>query len=201
MYKNILLSLVIILTSCNYKVNSLEEIKPLEEIKGDITPISSITDCKRKTLYGHVEQIELREPLVSIGNNQKLAASAALAFKEMQRAALKDGITLTPISGYRDKETQRYLFYEVAKQRGQTLEQRAKVSAPPGYSEHATGLAIDLNELDNTFENTEAFKWLTKNAHLFGFEMSFDGSGKVSRESWHWRWIGNNLAKKAFCYR
>ena len=71
--------------------------------------------------------------------------------------------------------------------------------APPGYSEHHTGLALDIGDLDHpetdvevSFEETPAFEWLKNNADRFGFELSFPVGNPqgVSYEPWHWRFVG-----------
>ena len=65
------------------------------------------------------------------------------------------------LSGYRSINLQREIFYGRKKARNQIAIERAKVSAPPGYSEHSTGYAIDLGDgrrretdLEVEFEST-----------------------------------------------
>lgn len=150
--------------------------------------------------YNHYAYQEAgRDILVSIGNGQFLHQDAARAFTAMQQAAKKDGIILTPISGFRSISQQDYLFYGVAKRRRQSLEERAKVSAPPGHSQHHTGFAIDINSLNPAFGNTKAFAWLQHHAQTYGFELSFphENTQGISFEPWHWAWHGNEEAKQA----
>ena len=94
-----------------------------------------------------------------------------------------------------------------AKQKVFAYEAAAKISAPPGYSEHHTGFAIDLTDgnfpkkdLTIDFENTNAYKWLTRHAQDFGFELSFPPNNLqgLSYEPWHWRYIGSPEAASAF---
>lgn len=76
-------------------------------------------------------------------------------------------------------------------------------SAEPGTSEHQTGLCVDfitstMQELDNSFENTEAFAWLAKNAYKFGFVLRYpkgkeDVTGYIY-EPWHYRFVGREAA-------
>jgi zinc D-Ala-D-Ala carboxypeptidase len=167
-------------------------------------------DCSAiddEAYYGHLPYAEApRNTLASVGNGERLRSTAARSFRQMQSAAAKDGVYLIALSGFRDRTTQTYLFYSVARQRGQSLEERARVSAPPGYSEHHTGYAIDIGDedtpstdLSQRFENTEAWEWLTKHAHRYGFEMSFPRSHPcVSYEPWHWRWVGDLDAQQMF---
>lgn len=166
-----------------------------------VKPISAATQVKcAKQNYNHYAYKEVdRNLLATVGNGQKLHQDAAKAFKQMQQAAKKDGITLTPISGYRSVQQQHYLFHEVAKQRGQNLKQRARISAPPGYSQHHTGLAVDINSLNQSFANTKTFTWLQNNAHKYEFKLSFPPNNHqgIAFEPWHWTWHGSSEAKQA----
>ena len=88
-----------------------------------------------------------------------------------------------------------------------------KDTALPGQSEHQTGLCIDfmtrsMDELDNTFEDTKAFKWLKDNAWKYGFVLRYP-EDKVSitgylYESWHYRFVGLEVAsimyQTGLCY-
>ncbi|CAI5465326.1 unnamed protein product [Closterium sp. Yama58-4] len=123
-------------------------------------------------------QSDLR-PVLGDGSVQ-LRTAAARSFLSMQDAARRDGIFLTPLSGFRSVRDQQSVFYGVKAARNQNIRQRAKVSAPPGFSEHHTGYALDIGDanspathLEFDFENTEAFYWLQKNANRFHFELSF----------------------------
>ncbi|NET82808.1 MAG: D-alanyl-D-alanine carboxypeptidase family protein [Moorea sp. SIO1F2] len=137
----------------------------------------------------------------------KLEAAAARKYKAMAAAARRQGIILVPISGFRSVEQQKYLFFQVKEQRGQVASKRAEVSAPPGYSEHHTGYAIDIGDgmtpatnLNPEFENTAAFKWLEKNAAFYSFELSFprDNPQGISYEPWHWRFVGDTKSLETF---
>lgn len=82
------------------------------------------------------------------------------------------------------------------------------MSAPPGYSEHHTGYVVDIGDSRQPeahleaelFERTEAYYWLTKNAHKFHFELSFPqgNSAGVDYEPWHWRWVGDKESMRTF---
>jgi len=130
----------------------------------------------------------------------RLRTAAARKFVEMAEAARRDGINLAALSGYRTVEEQEYLFFGVKAERSQAATQRAEVSAPPGFSEHHTGYAVDLGDgnvpathLSPDFEHTPAFKWLDENAARFNFELSFPrgNSQGIQYEPWHWRFVGD----------
>lgn len=147
--------------------------------------------------------------LVSISTNTlvQLKPEVAETVEIMMAEAWAIGINLDVISGFRSLEDQQYLFFDLKAERGQTTQTRAEVSAPPGYSEHHTGYAVDfidgdqpVTDLSASFEDTEAFRWLEENAAYYGFEMSFPRGNKqnVAYEPWHWRYVGNQESLELF---
>lgn len=185
---------------------------PLFPIPGDrlvpaVAPKLDCTSVSPTSYYGHLAYAEAPEDeLVSIGNGERLRREAAESFRRMQGAAAKLGIALVPLSGFRDRAEQNFLFYEVAAQRGQSLIERAQTSAPPGYSEHHTGYAVDIGDgndestdLNQAFGRTAAGQWLQANAGKYGFELSFPPERTcVSYEPWHWRWVGDPQSEQTF---
>ena len=125
---------------------------------------------------------------------------------KMREEAKKDGVYLIFLSGYRSIDLQNDIFYSLKSIRNQEAAERARVSAPPGYSEHSTGFAIDIGDatqrgtdFETDFENTNAFKWLKKNAAKFHFKLSFAKDNKyIDYEPWHWRYEGSIEALKVF---
>jgi D-alanyl-D-alanine carboxypeptidase len=179
-------------------------------------PPAPVTRCveespKKYPLYnacfGHLPYPEApRRELVSVGQ-ETLRSTAAQKYREMVNAARQAGVRMYDISGFRDIATQNYLFYEIAAQRGQSYRQRSLVSAPPGFSEHHTGYAIDIGdandpstELKESFERTRVFAWLVQNAEKYGFELSFRRGNvqKIAYEPWHWRFVGDSTSQQVF---
>lgn len=124
-----------------------------------------------------------------------LHENAAMAWQRMQSAASDDGIILEAISGYRGHAYQ-YGIFKRKMARGQTVPEILKVNAAPGYSEHHSGRAIDIgtpNEppAEESFENTEAFSWLMKQAPDFGFRLSYPRNNPhdINYEPWHWYFV------------
>jgi D-alanyl-D-alanine carboxypeptidase len=162
------------------------------------------------TLLGHfayeeAPASELRA--IAADGSIKLRAPAAQQFQAMVAAAKSEGVSIVTISGFRSVADQQHLFFDIKAQRGQVATKRAEVSAPPGYSEHHTGYAVDLGDgnvpatnLSPNFENTAAFKWLQKNAPRFSFELSFPrgNSQGVNYEPWHWRFVGDRPSLETF---
>ncbi len=187
--------------------NSASPINSTSQAASSPVPTTSPTG---DTMLGHLRYKEapLSElaSIVSDGSI-KLRKPAAQAYREMEAAAQRDGVTLVPISGFRSLTDQDYLFFGKKAERGQVATERAKVSAPPGYSEHHTGYAMDLGDgaapatnLSLTFENTRAYQWLQANAAFYSFEISFPKNNKqgVSYEPWHWRYVGDRDSLETF---
>ena len=141
------------------------------------------------------------------GYEIRLHDAAAKSFLRMEADAKSDGVDFVVISGFRTISEQQELFFEISRQRNQTPAQRAKVSAPPGHSEHHTGYALDIGDgampsanLSTSFEKTPAFQWLQNNAAKYGFEMSFPPNNPqgVMYEPWHWRFVGDDDSLATF---
>ena len=135
-----------------------------------------------------------------------LHVEAGVALMQMISAARNEGIWIVPTSAFRNFERQKRLFDRQV-QRHSSAEDAAFVSAPPGYSEHHTGYAVDLadgyrsvEDFSSDFANTSAYRWLQQNAVKFGFELSFPPGNKmgINFEPWHWRFIGSPNAENLF---
>ena len=158
-------------------------------------------------ILGHLPYNEIpKDKLVLIEPNIKVHIDMRDSLLNMREEAKKDGIYLVFLSGYRSINLQKDIFYSLKSIRNQEAAERARVSAPPGYSEHSTGFAIDIGDatqratdFETDFENTEAFRWLIKNAAKFHFKLSFNKDNKyIDYEPWHWRYEGSIEALKVF---
>jgi zinc D-Ala-D-Ala carboxypeptidase len=145
--------------------------------------------------------------LAAIGGGYRLRKAAATKFQSMVADARSRGVNITTISAFRSVEDQKRLFFGVGAERGQQPTKRAEVSAPPKYSEHHTGYAIDVGDgsapatnLNQNFDTTPAYQWLKANAAKYSFELSFpkDNIQKVSYEPWHWRFVGDINSLETF---
>lgn len=137
------------------------------------------------------------EDLVSIGCDvfgrpQRLRAAAAEAWSSMHSAANEDGIEVQVVSAYRSVEYQTSLVERLLGQ-GQSIEDILTRVAAPGFSEHQSGCAVDLTSeksepLEEEFDQTAAFEWLTNHASRFSFYLSFPRGNEfgVIYEPWHW---------------
>ncbi len=126
----------------------------------------------------------------------------------MCRAAAKDGVKLWVISPWRRNSTQtanfnaqvqRVLNNNPSLSKAEAEDEAATVVARPWTSEHQLGLAIDFNSVEETFEDTAQFRWLSENAQDYGFIMRYPKSKEaitgVIYEPWHYRYVGVENAK------
>jgi D-alanyl-D-alanine carboxypeptidase len=107
-------------------------------------------------------------------------------------AARYDGVVVRIVSAFRSIERQAEIV-RAKLQRGQSLEEILCVSAPPGYSEHHSGRAVDVTTdgvrpLEIEFEQTAAYDWLARRAQGFGFCLSYPPQNRYgyAYEPWHW---------------
>jgi D-alanyl-D-alanine carboxypeptidase len=125
-----------------------------------------------------------------------LRGDAADSLGEMAVAARADGITLIASSAYRSYDYQEQVYNRIVREMGQEAADRE--SARPGFSQHQTGLVVDFGSIDDSFALTDEGRWLADNASRFGWSLSFpDGYEAVTGyrwESWHYRYVGKNLA-------
>ena len=135
----------------------------------------------------------------SYGENQKLKKDAYDAFIEMFNEAKKDNVTLIVNSSYRSYEIQDKTYSDYSSWYG--VNEADKIAARPGFSEHQTGLAIDIMTYKanrNNFEETDAFKWLENNAYKYGYILRYPKDKEYltgySYESWHYRYVGVDVA-------
>lgn len=136
----------------------------------------------------------------------KFDARAIAALQDMCIAAKADGVSLSAISAYRsyDKQTSLYnnkvdAYLKQGYEQEEAMTVAATVVARPGTSEHHTGLAVDFNSVEQSFENTKASKWLIRNAENFGFILRYPKNKQsitaVIYEPWHYRFVGVKHAK------
>ena len=177
------------------------ELKPLNNLKFEV---KRNHDAR---ILGHLPYKETpKEKLVLIEPNIEVHVDMRDSLLKMREEAKKDGIYMVFLSGYRSINLQYDIFYSLKSIRNQEAAERARVSAPPGYSEHSTGFAIDIGDatqretdFETDFENTDTFRWLLKNAAKFHFKLSFNKNNKyIDYEPWHWRYEGSIEALKVF---
>ncbi|WP_269624645.1 M15 family metallopeptidase [Prochlorococcus marinus] len=180
----------------------------LRQTKSLDNSINSTEENQNKSLLGHLPYPEAsKNELILFSPGIYVHKEIYENFKEMQLMAAQRGISLQLLSGYRSIDLQRDIFYENKSNRNQTAVERSMVSAPPGYSEHSTGYAIDVGDgnypdthFEVEFEQTPAFKWMKRFAPKYHFVLSFPRNNKqgVTYEPWHWRFEGTVNALRKF---
>lgn len=145
---------------------------------------------------GLCEQLEAKELEIAEigpgGRQHLLQPMAAEAWGLLMRSASEADVSLFVVSAFRSIERQT----EIVKRKfaaGEAISQILAVSAPPYFSEHHTGRAVDVGtsdcrSLEVEFKDSEAFRWLQQHAGRFGFVMSYpegNDSG-YQYEPWHW---------------
>lgn len=158
-------------------------------------------DNKNKILMIYEE--ERKEELLGSSGKKYMEKTAAKALESLFKRAVKEGIYLIAISGFRSYERQRELFNASVSKNGEDYANR--YSAKAGHSEHQTGLAMDVSakcinyELEESFGDTKEGQWLKVNAKKEGFIIRYPkGKEEITGyayEPWHIRYVGKEEAK------
>ena len=135
-------------------------------------------------------------------NTIQIRSEVYEAFKRMWEAAYEEGHYLMVESGFRTYQYQKKIYDDYAKKRG--VSYADSIAARPGYSEHQTGLALDIYSkscsVSSEFKNTQVYAWLLANSYKYGFILRYpENKNKItgySFESWHYRYVGEELSTK-----
>lgn len=150
--------------------------------------------------YYYLDSEYVPSDLVKIAGSEEiyLRKAAYDAFLEMQEAIKKAELNIGITSAYRDYYTQNTLYNEYVAE--YTQEEADTFSARAGFSEHQTGLAIDINDTKTAytdFNKTEAYDWIADNAHRFGFIIRYQADSELTgyeKEPWHLRYVTKDIA-------
>lgn len=117
-------------------------------------------------------------------------------FYKLANAAAQQGLNIYFSSGFRSYDYQSQIYNNYVARDGQALADT--YSARPGYSEHQSGLAIDVNQIDDSFIGTPEAIWLENHCHEYGFILRYpQGKQDITGyqyESWHIRYVGTDLS-------
>ncbi len=122
-------------------------------------------------------------------------------YTAMCAQAAREDVWFWVASGYRSVDEQKEVLaraVEANKKAGmpekEAKEDALRTIARPGYSEHHTGLAIDLNDVSDSFESSKAYAWLQKHSAEYGFVQRYREEKShitgIDKESWHYRYVG-----------
>ena len=180
------------------------------------TPQSSRTEAPAPPVYDtegltYIDGILLvnKEYGVPATFEPKLEQICYDKFNELSTAAAKEGLSIYISSGYRsykDQETIYNNYIEDEKKKGNSESEAKKIvdtySARPGYSEHQSGLCIDVNTINDAFGYTPEAAWLAEHAHEYGFIIRYpQGKEAITGyqyEPWHIRYVGSKVADKIY---
>ena len=154
--------------------------------------------------------------LMELSNGRKIDRRMYPELQQMFDDCRAAGIKIKVNSGYRSYEDQKDILmdrYNKYKKQGMSTEEAQaetlKWVAYPGYSEHHTGIAVDITS-SNTEEcsNSRTWTWLRENCAKYGFIWRYPGEKThitgISNEEWHFRYVGVEAAtyimEKGICF-
>ena len=164
----------------------------VDETRKDINVIGGITYVQGVMI------VNKTYPLPDSYNPGGLIPEAAEAFAAMRSAASAEGIYLFSHSDFRSSWSQVSIYQNYCNKYGQEAADR--FSARPGYSEHQTGMVIDVNWPGDAFNGTAEANWLEENCWKFGYIIRYPRDKEAytgyKYESWHIRYVGKEWAKE-----
>ncbi len=152
--------------------------------------------------YNYLPKDYVPSDLVSLSGSMQIKREVKEKVDELISDAKKDGISFGIYSAYRSYTRQITTYNKYVTRDGKEVADT--FSARPGFSEHQTGLTIDLSGSNGRTvkDNTDEYNWLSANAHKYGFIIRYPKdktyiTGYVF-EPWHIRYLGNSLATKVY---
>ena len=179
----------------NLDKKQYEDATEIENKNNQLVLVNKYNYLGDKFIPENLENINTQYAL----SNMKLVDYAKEAFEKMAKDARKENLKIIAMSTYRSYSYQVDLYNRYKKKDGQ--EAADKYSGRPGFSEHQSGLAVDVyngKEDYTNFESTKEFTWMKDHAHEYGFIIRFP-KGKENEtgyqyESWHYRYVGIDVA-------
>ena len=169
-------SLIKVIVANETLENQKQPEEPEVNVKREITEWNL-----RLANYDTILPEDFEVELANIDETKQFDARAIKYLNEMMSDIRKDGISNIWVqSAYRSVERQKELYDNSVQKylkQGKTQEEAEKLTDDyinkPGSSDHNLGLAVDFNNVDNKFEDLDAFKWLKENAENYGFVLRY----------------------------
>ena len=179
-------------------VNTDSDLTPYEDmVEADVS--YGILTLVNKHHYLAAYEPEELSALGRYGSWGSMASEARAAFAALVDAAARDGLRIWGVSPYRSYDRQRSIYNSYVSAHGQA--EADTYSARPGWSEHQTGLAVDVAVRGysyGTFDGTPESAWMREHAHEYGFILRYgEGMDYITGymyEPWHYRYVGADAA-------
>lgn len=179
-------------------INTVRDLNKLAQIDEELLQqYSRVSFLNENYVPERLVEID-RKWIDNTKTDEYFLAQAWPFLEDLLEDANRDGVDLRILSAYRS-------FDEQAQLKGQYLvtygEGANTFSADQGFSEHQLGTAVDFSTPDMAgqltgFGETEAYEWLLDNAYKHGFILSYpEGNAFYVYEPWHWRFVGEDLAR------
>ena len=189
-------------TDANYYVGLNFDLEPFTELSTYNTydPLMIVNKYHSVTSDYDPGELTTLSLDYSRDGDAKLVPEVADAFIKMADEAKKDGLILKARSAYRSYQDQQNLWNSYSKT--YSKERLYALVAKPGFSEHQTGLALDIMSSNGQklFITTKEYLWLKDNCYKYGFIHRYpDGKSDITGydiESWHYRYVGVEAATK-----
>lgn len=179
--------------SCTVRVTSAQNPDVFAEVEVTVTAGAQIT---------YIDGILVVNKTYALpaDYNPGVNADAQAAFERMQADAAAEDLNIYISSGFRSYDYQAGLYQRYVDKDGKAEADR--YSARAGHSEHQTGLAFDLNSIDESFANTKEGKWVNLNCYKYGFIIRYPSDKEdvtgYKWEPWHIRYLGEETAKAVY---
>ncbi len=195
-YKNVV---AIINTKANYNWYNKKQTKNSDTSKGNLILVNKFNNLDKNYEPSKLKKISIQYAYY----DNFIKEEVKNAYEEMAKNAKEKNLKLIASSSYRDYNSQQILYNRYIVQKG--TKEANNVSAKAGYSEHQTGLAIDIltdNITMSEFENTDEFKWLKENSYKYGFILRYPKNKTnitgYAYEPWHYRYVGKKVAQEIY---
>ncbi len=192
---------------CTITVSSVSNPEVKAEVKVTVGDEVSSTVSEETTVPESGEPVYIKGILIANKTyalpedyNPGLDSETESAFYTLSEAAAEEGLDIWLASGFRSFDDQDRIYHNYVDSYGQ--ETADTFSARPGHSEHQTGLAIDVNTIDDSFAGTPEAIWLEEHAHEYGFIIRYPkGKENITGykyEPWHIRYLGVEKATEVY---
>ncbi|MDE6834688.1 MAG: D-alanyl-D-alanine carboxypeptidase family protein, partial [Ruminococcus sp.] len=185
--------------TCTITVTSVDNPSVKADIKVTVTDKSDFQQINGLTYINGI-LIANKSYALPASYNPGMDATTVRQFGELSSSASKEGLNIYMSSGYRSYDYQNTLYNNYVSWHGKVSADT--FSARPGHSEHQTGLAIDVNDISDSFANTPEAVWLAQHAHEYGFIIRYPkGKENITGyqyEPWHIRYLGVETATAVY---